>query len=64
MNEALRNTIFGIIAAALIGNVLLVYRLDERTLAMMETIKSNHEYVNNLREKVSALEHSCKKEFR
>lgn len=62
--EAIRNAIFSAIAVSLVGNILLVYRLDERTAQMMETIKSNHEFVGNLREKVSALEYSCKRDFR
>lgn len=62
--DAIRNTIFGVIATALISNILLVYRLDERTNAMMGAIKSNQEFVGTLREKVSALEYSCKREYR
>lgn len=62
--DSIRNAIFGVIATALVSNILLVYRLDERTTSMMQSIKSNQEFVGTLREKVSALEYSCKKEFR
>lgn len=62
--DAIRNSIFGVIAAAMVSNILLVYRLDERTTAMMQSIKTNQEFVGTLREKVSALEYSCKKAYR
>ena len=37
--DAIRNAIFSVIATAMVGNILLVYRLDERTTVMMETIE-------------------------
>lgn len=62
--DAIRNAIFSAIAVSLVGNILLVYRLDERTTQMMETVKANQKFVGTLREKVSALEYSCKREFK
>ncbi len=54
----------GILIPILLASGFMSYATDERTKVLQTIIEENAKQIGTLREKVSSLEYSCKKEIR
>lgn len=54
----------GVIIPILLATGFMTYATDERTKILQGIIEENAKQIGTLREKVSSLEYSCKKEIR